>query len=92
MNCMITTPAQPANSFRIKLELTSRNRIDAILLDQLRNQTQNLELSKISRAALKKLFKEKRIQIKGQNAVPSSMLAVGTTFVDILGFTDTSAS
>ena len=84
---MITPPPQPANSFRITLELSSRNRIDTILLEQLKKQSRNAELSRISRSALKKLFKEKRIQLKGQNALPSSLLAEGTTFVDILGFT-----
>jgi hypothetical protein len=42
----------------------------------------------ISRSALKDLFKKKRIQLKGQAAVPSSLLAEGTSYVDILGFSD----
>ena len=35
---------------------------------------------------IKKVLLDKKIQIKGQRALPSSMLAVGTTYVDILGF------
>ena len=42
----------------------------------------------ISRSALKDLFKKKRIQLKGQAAVPSSLIAEGTSYVDILGFSE----
>ena len=40
----------------------------------------------ISKAALKELFNEKKILIKGQRAKSSSALAKGTTYVDILGY------
>ena len=79
-------PPQPANSFRITLELPSRQRIDGVLLEALKNQEKNAALKNISRTGLKKLFKDKRIQLKGQSAVPSSALAEGTTYVDIMGY------
>lgn len=69
------------------MNLAGAHRIDTVLLEELRRQERNLDLKRISRAAFKELFKKKRIQLKGQAARPSSMLAVGTTFVDILGFT-----
>jgi hypothetical protein len=77
---------QPANSFRITLELTSKKRIDGVLLEQLKAQSRNMQLKAISRSAFKELFKAKRITLKGQSAVPSSLLAEGITVVDILGF------
>jgi hypothetical protein len=82
----VKTPEQPKNSFRVTLNLTSSQRIDSVLLDELRAQDRNLDLKNMSRTKLKALFKERRIQIKGQSAVPSSSIAVGTTFVDILGY------
>ena len=85
---MIKIPEQPKNSFRIILELVSKQRIDGVLLEQLRNQTRNEKLKCISRSSFKELFKEKRIRLKGQSAGPSSTLAKGTTVVDILGFED----
>jgi|GEM_PF-624639 len=82
-----TAPLQPPDSFRIALQLSSGgHRIDAVLLEELRGQGSNAQLKNISRSALKKLFKERRILIKGQSAVPSSGLAAGITYVDILGF------
>lgn len=87
---MVTTPPKPKNAFRIELTLTTpRPRIDQVLLEALRDQNQNSSLKKISRIEFKELFKKKRIRIKGQSAVPSSSLAKGTTFVDILGFEET---
>jgi hypothetical protein len=83
---MTKVPPQPANSFRLVIELTSSQRIDSVLLDELRKQERNLDLKILSRTKLKALFKERRVQIKGQSAVPSSSLAVGTTYVDLLGF------
>ena len=78
---------KPVNAFRVTLTLeTSRPRIDQVLLEELRKQNQSLALRNISRAEFKALFKKKRIRIKGQSATPSSALAKGTTFVDILGF------
>jgi hypothetical protein len=80
-------PEQPKNSFRIKLELSHReSRLDGVLMKALRDQKENLTLRVLSRAAFKELFKEKRILIKGQPATPSSSLAAGTTYVDIIGF------
>ena len=85
---MISAPKEkPENSFRVELVLsTPRSRIDAVLLDELRKQSKNLTLKNISRSDFKELFKKKKIQIKGQTAIPSSSLAQGTTYVDILGF------
>jgi hypothetical protein len=83
---MMKPPPQPSNSFRVKLELTTRQRIDNVLLAELKRQDDNAALKSISRTAFKQLFKEKRIMLKGQSAVPSSLLATGVTYVDILGF------
>jgi len=83
---MFKPPPQPSNSFRVTLELSSRQRIDNVLLAELKIQDRNAQLKNISRNGLKKLFKEKRIQLKGQSAVPSSELAEGISFVDILGY------
>jgi hypothetical protein len=60
--------------------------MDNKLLASLKEQTENPQLQAISRAALKKLFTDGRIQIKGQRARPSSALAKGITYVDILGY------
>jgi hypothetical protein len=80
-------PIQPANSFRIKLELDfPESRLDNILLSALRSQNENEELRNISRSALKILFNDKKIFIKGQRAKSNSALAKGVTYVDILGF------
>ena len=84
---MTTIPEQPANSFRIELHLDySESRMDNILLNALREQNENQALKSISRTALKDLFNEKKIFIKGQRAKSNSSLAKGTTYVDILGF------
>lgn len=80
-------PERPQNSFRITLKLDSpESRIDNILLIALREQDENLTLKHISRSALKDLFNQKKILIKGQRAKSNSSLAKGTTYVDILGF------
>ena len=82
-------PKKPENSFRVVLTLNSRQpRLDALLLEALRNQDRNEELKRISRSAFKELFNTKRILIKGQSAKPSSAMATGITYVDILGFED----
>lgn len=84
---MTTIPAQPANSYRITLNLEQpESRMDNVLLNALREQEENLALKNVSRTALKDLFNEKRIMIKGQRAKSSSSLAKGITYVDILGF------
>jgi hypothetical protein len=80
-------PAPMPNSFRIALTLESpESRMDNVLLHALREQNENMKLKEISRSALKDLFNEKKIWIKGQRAKSSSALAKGTTYVDILGF------
>ena len=80
-------PVQPRHSFRVTLELNSRtSRMDNTLLAALKDQKMNLNLKNISRQALKNLFLEGRIQIKGQRAKPSSALAKGITYIDILGY------
>lgn len=84
---MTTTQEQPAQSFRIALNLDfAESRMDNVLLSALRGQTENEKLKAISRAGLKDLFNKKQIIIKGQRAKSSSALAKGTTYVDILGF------
>jgi len=80
-------PPRPPHSFRIELNLPSRqDRMDNTLLEAIRNQTENEKLKTISRTILKSLFKEGKILIKGQRATPSSALAKGITYVDILGY------
>jgi len=77
-------PEQPPNSVRVVLELPySESRLDSVLMRVLREHP-NLNLRNISRAQFKQLFKEKKILIKNQPASPSSSLAKGTTYVDIL--------
>ncbi len=84
-------PKPPHKAFRIKIELTSsRPRLDAVLMDELRKQNRNLALKNISRTEFKALFNKKKIRIKGQPARPSSALASGVTWVDILGFEESS--
>lgn len=84
---MTTIPEKPANSFRITLNLDQpEERMDNVLLNALREQNENEKLKAISRTALKDLFAEKRIMIKGQRAKSNSSLAKGITYVDILGF------
>jgi 23S rRNA-/tRNA-specific pseudouridylate synthase len=81
------TPVQPPNSFRVILVLnTSGQRLDSVLLTSLREQKQSLDLKNISRSVYKELFSTGKILIKGQRAKPSSTLAKGQTFVDILGY------
>jgi hypothetical protein len=80
-------PIQPANSTRITLSLVrSEKRLDTALLKAIKEQNDNLNLREISRTAFKELFNSGKIQIKGQRAKPSSALAKGITYVDILGF------
>ncbi|MDZ4676579.1 MAG: hypothetical protein SGI74_03635 [Oligoflexia bacterium] len=82
-------PPKPQNSFRVTLVLNqSLSRLDQILMEELRKQDRNSELKNISRAKFKDLFKNNKIQIKGQTARPSSAISRGTTYVDILGFSD----
>ena len=82
-----TPPAQPENSFRIAITLEHpESRMDNVLLEALRSQDENQELKNISRTALKNLFNNSKIFIKGQRARSSSALAKGITYVDILGY------
>jgi hypothetical protein len=84
---MDNIPEKPDNSFRIILNLDyPESRMDNTLLNALRNQSENLTLKNISRGALKELFSNKKILIKGQRAKSNSSLAKGVTYVDILGF------
>ncbi len=84
---MTNKPEQPANSFRIALKIDQAvDRMDNVLLNALREQDENEKLKNISRGALKDLFNDKKIFIKGQRAKSNSSLAQGTTYVDILGF------
>lgn len=79
------TPEQPENSFRVTLELEAPEpRLDKILLDALKAQNENEELKLISKAHLKRLFTEKKVLIKGQNAKAKSPIHTGITYIDIL--------
>jgi hypothetical protein len=55
-------------------------------LTAIKQQNENLNLREISRVQFKTLFKTGKIQIKGQAAHPSSSVAKGMTYVDILGY------
>jgi hypothetical protein len=80
-------PIRPAKSFRVVLNLNYReSRMDNVLLAALREQDENASLKIISRGALKDLFTNSKIEIKGQRAKSSSAIAKGITYVDILGF------
>lgn len=82
-----TAPEKPANSHRIALDLAwAESRMDNVLLEALRAQDEHMTLKHISRGALKELFTQKKIQIKGQRAKSNSSLAKGITYVDILGY------
>lgn len=83
----VIVPEKPAKSHRVVLNLNYReSRMDNVLLEALRNQDENASLKIISRGALKDLFTNGKIQIKGQRAKSSSALAKGVTYVDILGY------
>lgn len=89
LNSVAFEPEKPKKSFRLTLNLTSsRSRMDQVLLEALRKQDRNFALKNLSRMGFKELFKKKKVQIKGQSAVPSSSLVRGTTYVDIIGFED----
>lgn len=82
-----TEPVRPPNSFRIAITLEwPESRMDNVLLNALREQDENMTLKVISRGALKQLFTDKKIMIKGQRAKSNSALAKGITYVDILGY------
>ena len=76
---------QPENSFRVTLDLERpKERLDYILIDTLKQQNENETLSRISKAQLKRLFSEKKVLIKGQNAKAKSPINSGITYIDIL--------
>jgi hypothetical protein len=78
-------PTQPAKSHRIVLDLLVRQkRLDTVLLEALKNQESGAKYQLVTRTQFKDLFKEGRITIKGQRAGPSSALAKGVTYIDIL--------
>ena len=78
-------PKQPPRSFRIALNLERHeSRMDTVLLNALKIQKENLDLKNISRGKLKEYFINGQIEIKGQIARPSSSLAKGVTYVDVL--------
>jgi hypothetical protein len=80
-------PPRPAKSFRIILNLNYRaDRMDNVLMEALKAQTENASLKIISRGALKELFTNGKIEIKGQRAKSNSAIAKGVTYVDILGY------
>lgn len=79
-------PPQPPKSYRVTLDLVKTSpRLDNLLLAALKEQSDNLTLKNISRTQFKNLFNENRVQIKGQNAKPTSKIVAGTTYVDVLG-------
>lgn len=78
-------PPQPKNSIRVVLELFKpEKRLDNVLLTALRAQKEDINLKNITRMAYKELFASGKILIKGQRAKPSSGVAKGTTYVDVL--------
>ena len=80
-------PPRPPKSFRVVLNINYRaDRMDNVLLEALKAQDENLSLKAISRGALKELFTNSRILIKGQRAKSNSSIAKGITYVDILGY------
>jgi hypothetical protein len=77
-------PAPLPGAFRVKLVMNARQpRLDVHLLEALRG-SEHVTLQRISRTQFKRLFDEKKILIKGQPAKPSSSLAAGTTWVDVV--------
>ena len=80
-------PPRPPKSFRIVLDIPrAERRLDSVLLTAIKSQNENLNLREISRTEFKELFNKGRVLIKGQRATPSSAVAKGITYVDILGY------
>lgn len=78
-------PKIPGNSFRVTLKLDEREpRLDIVLMEALKTQNENQDLKVISKIQLKKLFSEKRVLIKGQNAKAKSPVNSGVTYIDIM--------
>lgn len=83
----IHVPPRPPKSFRVVINLNYKaDRMDNVLLEALKAQEENLSLKVISRGALKELFTNSRVVIKGQRAKSNSSIAKGLTYVDILGY------
>jgi hypothetical protein len=83
-------PPKPPKSFRVVLDLSRPEpRLDVVLLAALKAQNENLNLREISRTKFKELFTTGKVMIKGQKATPSSKIAKGLTYVDILGYQNT---
>lgn len=81
----VKEPQKIDNALRIKLELENKApRLDDVLLLALREQDENESLKEISKAQFKKLFTDKKVLIKGQNAKAKSPVNDGITFVDII--------
>lgn len=80
-------PPRPAKSHRVVINLNYRSdRMDTVLIEALRAQSENASLKIISRGALKELFTAGKIEIKGQRAKSNSAINKGVTYVDILGY------
>ncbi len=80
-------PPRVPKAFRIVLDLNrSEKRLDVVLLAAIKAQNEDLNLREISRTKYKELFTSGKIQIKGQRATPSSAIAKGITYVDIIGY------
>lgn len=80
-------PPRPPKSYRIVLELNrSEKRLDTVLLAAIKQCNDNLNLREITRTKYKELFNNGQILIKGQRATPSSAVAKGITYVDILKY------
>lgn len=80
-------PPRVPKAFRIILDLNrSEKRLDVVLLAAIKAQNEDLNLREISRTKYKELFTSGKIQIKGQRATPSSAIAKGITYVDIIGY------
>ena len=83
----INEPAKVEGSFRVTITLDSAaERMDDVLLNALQAQDENAELKSISKRALKRLFDDKKVFIKGQRAKATSRVNQGVTYVDISGF------
>ena len=67
----------------------SEKRIDSVLLAALKEQKENLNLRIMTRGLFKQLFLDGKILIKGQRARASSAVSKGITYVDILGYSQT---
>lgn len=80
-------PQKVAGFFRVTINLDfAEDRMDHVLFNTLQAQDENVKLKNISKRALKRLFDDKKIFIKGQRAKASSRVNKGVTYVDIEEF------